>query len=163
MAADFGVSAGNPPIDPDWFMACMAFETMETFSPTIRPIYHGKRLSSAVGLIQIMDATAEELGTTTDHLATLTADQQLDFVWLYFRKRIKEHGPITNLGDCYMAIHWPAAMGKALSAPMYIEGSKAYAANAGLDTNKDHTITKAEAVALVTQKLAKGLQPPFIG
>lgn len=161
MARDFSI-AGHV-VDPNWFMACIAFETMESFSPTVRPIRNGKRLSSAVGLIQFMDATARDLGTTTDALAALTADKQLDFVWLYFKKRVKEHGFIGDLADTYMAIHWPAAMGKPMGATMYASGSSAYAANSSLDTNHDHLITKAEAAALVAQKLAKGLQPAFRG
>lgn len=145
--------------DPDWFMACMAFETMETFSPTIRPIRDGKRLSSAVGLIQFLDATAEELNTTTDALAAMTAEKQLEYVWLYFRNRIEEKGPLRDLADTYMAIHWPKAMGMPLSETMYVKGTGAFAANDSLDLNSDGVITKAEAVSLVSGKLAKGLKP----
>lgn len=148
MAADF------PPAQADWFMACMAFETGRTFSPKVR-----NPSSTATGLIQFMAATAAELKTTTTALATMTAEDQLDYVWLYFRNRIREHGPITRLTDCYMAILNPVAMGKPDSFPMWIDGSRQYAVNAGLDANKDHQITKAEAGARVAAVLAEGLQP----
>jgi hypothetical protein len=150
--------------DPNWLMACMAFETMRTFRADIRPINRqGKRLSSAVGLIQFLEATARELGTSTDALAKMTPEKQLDYVWLYFRNRIRQKGPIRNVEDCYMAIHWPAAMGKPLSSTMYVRGSSAYAANLGLDTDKNGVITKAEAGALIRAILQEGLQPKNLG
>lgn len=153
-------------LDPDWFMACFAFETMETFSTTIRPKRKdGTLISSAVGLIQWLNATAKEQGTTTAAIEKMTRMEQLELAWKYFRKRIKEFGPLMSLEDVYMAIHWPSAIGKPLSSTMYAKGSSAYAANAGLDVNKDHIITKAEAGALVRLKLAKGYQPQnvFLG
>lgn len=154
MAVDFSTRAK---LDPDWFMACFAFETMETFSTTIRPLRKdGSRISSAVGLIQWLDATAEEQGTTTDAIARMSRMEQLELAWKYFRMRIKQFGDLLTLEDVYMAIHWPSAIGKPLSATMYASGSAAYKANAGLDVNEDKIITKAEAGALVRQKLAKG-------
>lgn len=155
-AADFGTH-------PDWLPACMAFETMETFRPDIRPVRDGKRLSSAVGLIQFLEATAKALGTTTAALAAMTAERQFDYVWLYFRNTIRARGPILSIEDCYMAIHWPAAVGKPNDATIYVRGSDAYAANAGLDLDGDHVITKAEAGSLIRAKLAKGRRPENLG
>lgn len=148
MAVDFS------PSQADWFMACMAFETGRTFSPEVK-----NPNSSATGLIQFMDATAIELGTTTSKLAAMTAEKQLEYVWMYFRNRIRERGPITRLTDCYMAILNPVAMGKPDNFAMWVEGSRQYAVNAGLDANKDHQITKAEAGAKVSALLAEGLRP----
>lgn len=155
-ASDFGTH-------PDWLPACMAFETMESFSPSIRPMRNGKRLSSAVGLIQFLEGTAKQLGTTTAALAAMTAEAQFDYVWRYFRDTVRMRGPIRSLEDCYMAIHWPAAVGKASDSTMYVRGSDAYAANAGLDLDGDHLITKAEAGSLVRAKLVKGRLPGYLG
>lgn len=155
-ASDFGTH-------PDWLPACIAFETMETFSPSIRPIRGGKRLSSAVGLIQFLESTARKLGTSTEALAAMTAEAQFDYVWRYFRDTVRERGPLRSLEDCYMAIHWPAAVGKPNDATMYVRGSDAYAANAGLDLDGDHVITKAEAGSLVRAKLVKGRLPANLG
>lgn len=47
--------------DPSYLMACIAFETGETFSPAIK----NSAGSGAVGLIQFMPSTAKALGTTT--------------------------------------------------------------------------------------------------
>lgn len=144
--------------DPNWLMACMAFETGRTFSASVK-----NPGSSATGLIQFMNATASELGTTTQALAAMRAEDQLNYVWKYFHNRINAKGPITRLADCYMAILNPAAMGLPDNAVMWVQGSSQYAVNAGLDANKDHAITKAEAAARVAQMLAEGLQPGNVG
>lgn len=141
-------------LDPNLPMACMAFETGGTFSPSVK-----NPGSSATGLIQFVEKTAAFYRTSTAALALMTAEKQIDYVWLYFRDAIRAHGPITNLGDCYMAILNPSAMGQPDSFTMWVQGSSTYAANAGLDANKDHVITRAEAVARVAAKLAEGLQP----
>lgn len=145
-------------INPDWLMACMAFETGRTFSPSVK-----NPNSSATGLIQFMRQTALDLGTTVEALAGMTAERQFDYVWLYFRDRIREHGPIRSLADCYMAILWPAAIGKPDTHKLWIAGSSAFRVNAGLDTNKDGVVTKAEAAAKVEEQLRLGLQPGNIG
>lgn len=146
-------------IDPSWIMACMAFETGRTFSPKIK-----NKASGATGLIQFMPKTArDEFGTTTAKLASMTAEKQFDYVWLYFRNRIRERGPLTRLSDCYMAILNPSAIGKPDSEALWVRGSTAYAQNAGLDANRDHKITKAEAAAKVHAALAEGMQQGNIG
>jgi hypothetical protein len=151
-----GIDFGRPPND---FMACMAFETMETFSPKIRPLRKdGTRISSAVGLIQFLEKTARELGTSTAELEKMTAEKQLEYVWIYFRNFLRATGKkLNSLEDVYMVIHWPKAVGLPDTATMYVKGSSAFAANAGLDIDKDGIITKAEAGRLVRQKLTKGL------
>lgn len=140
--------------DPNWLMACMAFETGRRFTPDVK-----NPRSTATGLIQFMRATAIGLGTTVEALAKMTAEDQLNYVYKYFRDRIKERGPIRRLSDCYMAILNPVAMGKPDSYEMWVSGSQAYAVNAGLDANKDYKITKAEAAAKVHAMLAEGLMP----
>lgn len=153
MAKDFDTP------DPNWYMACMAFETGETFSPSIK-----NPGSTAVGLIQFLEATARALGTTTAKLAAMTRMEQLEYVWLYFRNFIRDTGkrPKT-LEDVYMVIHWPRAVGLDNSATMYTQGTSAYKVNAGLDLNKDGVITKQEAGRLVRAKLDKGLTKEYYG
>ena len=70
-------------INPDYLMACMAFETGETFSPK-EP---NKKGSGAIGLIQFMPETAPIFETTVEKLAAMTAVQQLDYVENFFRDR----------------------------------------------------------------------------
>lgn len=142
-------------INPNWLISCMAFETGETFSPSIV-----NKVSGATGLIQFMPSTARSLGTTTEALKKLSDVQQLDYVLKYFlpyKNRIK------NLEDCYMAILFPVAIGKPLDYPLFIKNDsrfpKRYIQNNGLDKNKDGVITKAEATGKVWEKYEKGLLP----
>ena len=110
-------------------------------------------------MIQFLEAPAKALGTTTAKLAAMSAEKQFDFVWLYFRNTIRSFGRDKSLEDCYMHIHWPKAVGKPLNSTMYVKGTSAYAANAGLDLDGNHIITKAEAGSLVREKLRRGLLP----
>lgn len=139
-------------LDPNWIMACMAWESGESFSASKKNMAG----SGATGLIQFMPSTAGDLGTTTAKLARMTAEDQLNFVYKYFRLMIKQHGPITSIEDCYMAILWPAAVGKPLTYSLFTSQVQ-YRQNSGLDTNKDGKITKYEAAAHVREKLAKGM------
>lgn len=137
-------------LNPSWPMACMKFES--DLNPAAKNPH-----SSATGLIQFMEAVAKHYGVSTAELALMTAEKQFDYVWLYFRDAIKAHGQITNLADCYMAILDPAGIGKPDDYVLWIKGSSAYAVNAGLDANKDHQITKAEAAARVGALLIEGM------
>ena len=144
--------------DPNYLMACMAFESGETFSPSIKSAAG----SHAVGLIQFMPTTAQDLGTTSDELASMTAEEQLDYVEKYFKPY---RGKLKSLEDVYMAILWPVAVGK---PPDYVlfrkddpKHPKRYLQNKGLDLNKDGIVTKAEAAEMVRKRLEKGLKPGF--
>lgn len=130
-------------LDADDLMCCMAFETGQTFSPSVK----NAAGSSGTGLIQFMRATALGMGTTVEALAKLTAVQQLSYVYKYFRAFGSDLSK-WELADIYMAILYPKAIGKPLDWPMPWEyGKIAYKQNAGLDLNKDHVITKREAAA----------------
>lgn len=141
-------------INPDYLMACMAFESAETFSPSIK----NAAGSGATGLIQFMPSTAKGLGTSTAALANMTALQQLEYVHAYFWPY---RGRLKTLGDVYMAILWPAGIGKPDTWALWDKNSRptTYRQNAGLDANKDGVITKAEATAKVKAKLDRGLLP----
>lgn len=143
---------------PNWLPSCIAFETGESFSPSVKNPH-----SSASGLIQFMDATCEELSKrwgetiTTRELRSMTVEQQLPWVWKYFRMQIERVGNATTIEDVYMLIYWPSAVGKPLDQKLHSKGTSAYAVNSGLDVNKDGVITKREAGLLVRKKLDKGL------
>lgn len=142
---------------PDWLMACMAFETGETFSASIR----NAAGSGAVGLIQFMPSTAQVLGTSTDQLALMSPEDQLFMVHKYF---MPYKGKLSLLSDVYMAILWPAAIGKPDDSPLWTAETRptTYRQNAGLDSNNDLTITKGEAASKVAAKLKKGLTPALL-
>lgn len=133
----------------NWLMACIAFETGQSFDPAIK----NQAGSGATGLIQFMPRTARGLGTTTGALAQMTAVQQLEFVEKYFRPY---HKRIHSLPDMYMAILMPKYVGKEPHAVLFSEGI-AYRQNSGLDVNRDGKVTKEEAAGKVQQRLVTGL------
>jgi Transglycosylase SLT domain len=134
--------------DPNYLMAAMAFESGETFSPSVK-----NPKSSATGLIQFMSSTATDLGTSTAELAKMTAEAQLDYVADYFAPY---KGRLKGIEDVYMAIIWPAAIGQPDSYVLFSKPSKHYKPNSGLDANNDGKVTKEEAAARVKAKLEKG-------
>ncbi len=144
----------NLDIDINWLMSCIAWETGETFSASIK----NAAGSGAVGLIQFMDSTAKMLGTSILELCRMTAVEQLDYVEKYL---LPYKGKLKSLEDVYMAILWPAAVGKPLSYVLASQGNKTYLQNRGLDINDDGKITKAEATAKVRNKFERGLLPEF--
>lgn len=99
--------------------------------------------SKATGLIQFMPDTALELGTTTDALYKMTAVQQLDYVYQYFKMRNVQPG--MGLGDLYLAVFWPRAVGKPDNYVIARQGSSVYDWNAGLDVTKDGILTAGDA------------------
>lgn len=147
-------------INPDFLMAAMAFETGETFSPSIK---NGAG-SGAVGLIQFMPSTAQSLGTSTEDLAGMTAVKQLDYVKKYFKSRT---GKLHTLSDLYMAILWPGAIGEPEGWVLFDKNDaahpKRYVQNSGLDFDHNGKITKGEATAKVSGKLTKGRLPEYFG
>ena len=139
---------------PDQLMACMAFETGETFSPSIKngagaPYY---------GLIQFGEAAAKDVGTTTAKLVKMSAEEQLEYVYKFFKPYA---GKVKTTSDVYLRILYPVAVGKPEDYVVFSEKkpSKAYIQNRGLDANRDGLITKAECAAKVEQKLVLGLHP----
>lgn len=132
-------------------MACMAWESGRTFSPSVK----NAAGSGATGLIQFMPATAVALGTTTKALAKMTAVQQLNYVYKYFAGY---KGRLKNLGDVYMAILWPAGVGKSDDYVLWNSNTKptTYRQNSGLDVNKDGSITRAECLVKIIQLYEEG-------
>lgn len=146
--------AGRLGFDPNWIMAVMGFETGYTFSPAAR-----NPGSTATGLIQFIESTARGLGTTTAQLARMTAVQQLDYVERYYQPYASR---VRNLGDAYLAVLWPAAVGRPDSFIMWDADSgpyqAQYAANSGLDVGRKGYITRGDAVSSVNQSFQRGQQ-----
>ena len=141
--------------DPSHLMACIAFETGESFSPSIQ-----NPASKATGLIQFMPATARSLGTSIDQLAAMSAVDQLRFVQKYLSPF---SGKMRTLSDVYMTILFPKAVGKPESFVLFASPSIAYDENRGLDVNNDGSITKGEAAGKVQHELEKGLSVNLVG
>lgn len=154
--------AGRLACDPNHLMAVMAFETGETFSPSVK----NSAGSGATGLIQFMPSTAQALKTTTAKLAAMEAIEQLDYVERYFEMQVNGR-PMPALSDLYMAVLWPAAVGKVDSHVLFEKTTgakgKLYDQNSGLDINKNGRITKAEAASKVHDKLVLGMKENRFG
>ncbi|MEL4106262.1 transglycosylase SLT domain-containing protein [Oscillospiraceae bacterium WX1] len=144
----------NLEINPDDLMAVMAFE-----SAGINPTAQNKQ-SGATGIIQFMPSTAKSLGTSTEELVGMSAIEQLDYVYKYFKPY---KGKIHSIEDAYMAVFMPVAVGKPNDFILGKKDSKeflvkglsygsVYAQNSGLDINKDGIITKEEAAQRITDK-----------
>lgn len=146
---------GWPSDFASWVMACIAFESGESFSAGVR----NQAGSGAVGLIQFMPDAARALGTTVEDLADMSPTSQLVYVQRYFEPY---KGRIRSLADMYMAILMPRYVG-ASGDTVIFAGGVAYRQNAGLDADSDGKITVDEAVDRVRQKLARGWQPQFGG
>lgn len=150
--------ADNLGCDVNYLMACMAWESGESFSASIR----NAAGSGATGLIQFMPSTAKALGTTTTKLAAMTPEDQLRYVYYYFKPY---SGRLHNLGDVYMAILWPKGVGQPDHYVLFnrAKAPTTFRQNAGLDLNKDGLVTRAECLVKINEKLAKGLQEGYLG
>jgi hypothetical protein len=139
-------------------MACMAWESGETFRSDVK----NAAGSGATGLIQFMPSTAKGLGTTTLAMSKMTAEDQLRYVYEYFKPYT---GRLHNLGDIYMTILWPKAVGKSDDYVLFDKSKMptAFRQNAGLDVNKNGQVTRAECLVKVSAKLVKGLLPENLG
>ena len=142
--------AGRLGVSEADLMAVMSFETGGTFDPGIR----NAAGSGATGLIQFMPSTAAGLGTSTGALAGMSRVQQMQYVEKYLSNKGVKGG---NLSDLYMAVLFPAAVGKPDDFVLFGRGAmsgytgRAYDQNRGLDKNGDGSVTKAEASAKVMQ------------
>ncbi|WJV25923.1 MULTISPECIES: hypothetical protein [Pseudomonas] len=140
-------------VDQNWLMAVMAWETGKTFSPAAR-----NPGSTATGLIQFLQSTAIRLGTTTAQLARMSAVEQLDYVDKYYKA--VPAGRIRNLGDAYLAVLFPPAIGRPDSFVMWQRDTgpyqREYAANSGLDREKKGYITRGDAVSVVNDSYREG-------
>ena len=98
--------------------------------------------TNATGLIQFLPSTAKSLGTTVQLLSTMSAVDQMDYVFKY----LDPFKPFKNLIDLYLAILLPVARYSKDDVFIEKEGklSFAYEPNKGLDYNKDGKIDKQD-------------------
>lgn len=129
--------AGRLGINPDWLMGVMEKES--GLDPAAV-----NRSSGATGLIQFMPATATSLGTSTAALKTMSGKGQLAYVEKYLRPYI---GRMRRYEDVYMAVFFPAGLGKADDWVIQASGLSASVVarnNPAIDLNGDLRLTVAE-------------------
>jgi hypothetical protein len=122
-------------------------------------------MSHAVGLIQFLPSTAADLlglpkampgrcGIAAAAFEKMTPEEQLEQVEAYLEKASNGR-PLDTLRDLYMAVFYPAAVGKgdgfviARADDASAFGRLVYAQNAGLDANHDGVLTAGEAASVV--------------
>lgn len=116
----------------DWLSIVINRES--NWNPAIKA-----KTSTATGLIQFLEATANNLGTTTAKLRNMTVSQQLPYVREYLARMIRQLGKPKNLFQLYLLVHYPAGSKKGLTDKIYSSPSNAYVANKYLDkTNKGY-------------------------
>jgi hypothetical protein len=123
---------------PEWLMVAMYFES-KLNSKARNPN------SSATGLIQFMEATAKGLGTSTEKLYFMPQITQLSYVYKYLNRYA---GKMKSLGDVYLAIFYPAAVGKSDDYILPLSENSVNL-NKVLDKNKDHKLTKKEITEVI--------------
>ena len=91
-------------VNPDHLAAIMSLESAKSFNPGK---WNEKR--SHVGLIQFSVEFCAKHGLTRQEMSELTACQQLDYVYEYYKPRT---GRLNNLGEFYLMTFYPYAMGR---------------------------------------------------
>jgi hypothetical protein len=137
-------------IDPNWLMAIMFWESAGTFSPSVQ-----NKTSGATGLIQFMPSTATGLGTSTTQLKSMSAVQQLDYVYKYY---LPYKGKIKNYVDTYFVTFFPLAIGKPDSFVLEtknISASLIARQNPAFDVDKNGKVQVWEVKKVMLEKLPK--------
>ena len=130
-------------INPEWLMFTMWFES-RLKANAINP------KSMAAGLIQFMPSTAKALGTSTDGLLKMSNIEQLDYVYKYLKPY---KGRMKTWVDVYLAVFYPAAMGK---GDNYVIKSDLVAKqNQIFDLNKDLDISVDEIKKVLQEHIPK--------
>jgi peptidoglycan hydrolase-like protein with peptidoglycan-binding domain len=92
--------ADNLGVEPSELMRIMKFES------GLKTGHQGGSSHKAVGLIQFIPDTARDLGTSSEELAQMTAIQQLDYVYKFYKMNGLKPG--SDLGTMYMITFMPA-------------------------------------------------------
>ena len=135
-------------INPNWLMAIMNWESARTFSPSVKNPY-----STATGLIQFMQATAIDLGTTVEQLARMSAVEQLDWVYKYY---VRYRSKLNSYTDLYLTTFYPVAVGKPANFVLGTSDARIREIarrNPSFDNNGDLKITKGEIEADMLAKI----------
>ena len=112
----------------------------------------------ATGLIQFMPSTARAMGTNVNAIKQLSRAQQLPLVDQYFTMNKLPKG--ASAGQLYASVFWPAALRRPSDHVIASAGSRVYSQNAGLDVNRDGSITVGDLTERVSQKRQEiGLGP----
>lgn len=138
-AASIARVAKNIGVNPNDLASVISFETGGTFSPSAK-----NSKSSATGLIQFMSGSGgtkgQYYGMSRDKFASLSFDQQMNYVEKYFKERSTRfragNESQNTVGDVYGAV----------TGYGYKRGTQAYELNKVWDSNKNGVVEKGEMV-----------------
>ena len=136
-------------INPNWLMAIINWESAGTFSPSIT------NSIGATGLIQFMPQTAIGLGTTTSALRQMTAVEQLEYVYKYYKPYASK---IKGYVDMYLATLFPISLGQLDNFVLqtnHISAQSVASNNPAFDLNHDGKITVGEVKKRMLAQLPK--------
>jgi hypothetical protein len=91
-------------VEAEHLLKVMRFETAGTLNPAIQ----SGSGTGATGLIQFMPKIAASLGTSTAQLAQMSAEQQLEYVYQFYKTN--KLPPGSSLSDIYLYTYMPAVM-----------------------------------------------------
>lgn len=141
-------------LDPSYIAAVMSHESGLNPSAT-------NPNGGATGLIQFMPATAKAMGTSTQELRDMSAEEQLAWVERFFRpyrKTMRSFVP----GDYLMATFMPAFIGKPADTVLFAKGTIGYTQNAGFDHAKKGTILISDVTADIDKIVAEARRAPSV-
>lgn len=144
-------------IMPGWLMVVFYIETAASRTGKIDHRVMNPA-TGATGLIQFMPRTAVALGTTTAALAQMSNVEQLGWVEKYLNPY---RGRMKSLTDVYLAVFFPAAIGKPDNWVLQAPGMSAQTVarfNPLYDVNRDGQITVGEIKNKLVQFIPPGYQ-----
>ncbi|MCX6257974.1 MAG: transglycosylase SLT domain-containing protein [Bacteroidia bacterium] len=136
-------------INPDWLMMVMYMESsLNAQAVNKQPGDPDDDLTRcnnrATGLLQFMPDTAKGMGTSNSDLYGMSAVEQLDYVYQYFKSYT---GKIKSFQDLYLVTFFPAAIGKPddfIFQTSRIPAQAVAKQNSAIDFNQDGKISVAE-------------------
>lgn len=106
--------------------------------------------SKATGIIQWLPSTARRLGTSIDSLYTMSMNEQLDYLYEYYKPICKKY-KLNSYKDVYLAVFHPKALGKPNNYVIGNKDSKAVKQNKSIDVNNDGIIEVSEIIHLLAK------------
>ena len=91
-------------VEADHLLKIIKFETAGTLDTEIA----SGTGTGATGLIQFMPKVARALGTSTEKLAKMTPEEQLDYVYKFYK--MNKLPPGSSLSDIYLYTYMPATL-----------------------------------------------------
>lgn len=130
-------------INPNWMLFVMIKES------DLDPKSRNPR-SSASGLIQFMDSTARDLGTSISAIRNMSGIEQLDYVYKYYKPYA---GKMSCVEDVYLVTFMPGYFSSRNDDSKNMGGSRIAALNGVVDLDSDGQIKMGEFKKYVTKNI----------